>query len=88
MEHQLFASFLALAFVAFAALRLPGWRSPALIADEQSSGRWPGRPVGDGDEEQPETDRAPSHSRSSPALLAALVVVASVRVALLVTLHA
>jgi hypothetical protein len=81
MEPLAFAIVAALALLVL--LRRPGALFPVLLAD--GPGRWthPAGP-GDDDEQQPETDRAPRR-RWLPLCVAAL---ATVRLALLLTLHA
>ncbi|MGZ6143896.1 MAG: hypothetical protein ACXWLM_11200 [Myxococcales bacterium] len=69
--------------IAVAALtRMPGVFAPALVTEGSVHGTIPA--PGDDDEQQPETDRAPSR----PWLPGAVLAVAGLRLVLLLTLHA
>ncbi len=79
MDPVAFAILAALAIVFL--LRRPPMLFAVAIA--RGASRWHVRPPGDGDERQPQTDRAPR-----PWLAWSVAAVAAVRVALLLTLHA
>ncbi len=79
MEPAAFAILAALAIVLL--LRRPPMLFAVAIA--RGARRWHLRPPGDGDDQQPETDRAPR-----PWLAWSVAAVAAVRVAVLLTLHA
>ena len=75
-------TFLAFALLLFVAILR--WQVAVPLVESPEAGEWPG--PGAGDEEQPETDRAPR--RAWPAgLTYAVAATALLRVALLVTLR-